>query len=52
VGIGIDVGLWAPIEMDRLLQSGFLPRASRVRIELDSGEPYFLTGDRPRWQSK
>jgi uncharacterized protein (DUF849 family) len=45
VGIGIDVGLWAPIEMDRLLRSGLLPRAQRVSIELDPGEPYFLTGE-------
>jgi uncharacterized protein (DUF849 family) len=44
-GIGIDVGLWAPIEMDRLLRSGFLPRAQRVSIELDPGEPYFLRGE-------
>jgi uncharacterized protein (DUF849 family) len=26
-GIGIDVGLWAPVEMDRLLRSGLLARA-------------------------
>jgi uncharacterized protein (DUF849 family) len=45
VGIGIDVGLWAPIEMDRLVRCGFLPRAQRVSIELDPGEPYFLQGD-------
>jgi uncharacterized protein (DUF849 family) len=44
-GIGIDVGLWAPAEMDLLIRSGFLPRAQRVSIELDRGEPYFLTGD-------
>ena len=41
-GVGIDVGLWAPVEMDRLLRSGLLPRAQRVSIELDPGEPYFL----------
>jgi uncharacterized protein (DUF849 family) len=45
VGIGIDVGLWAPVEMDPLLQSGLLPQVQRVSIELDSGEPYFLTGE-------
>jgi uncharacterized protein (DUF849 family) len=45
VGIGIDVGLWAPIEMDRLLRCGLLPRVQRVSIELDPGEPYFLQGD-------
>jgi uncharacterized protein (DUF849 family) len=45
VGIGIDVGLWAPVEMDRLLRSGLLPQAQRVSIELDPGEPYFLTGE-------
>jgi uncharacterized protein (DUF849 family) len=44
VGIGIDVGLWAPVEMDRLIGSGLLPHAQRVSIELDPGEPYFLTG--------
>lgn len=44
-GIGIDVGLWAPVEMDRLLRSGLLPRAQRVSIELDPGEPYFLQGE-------
>jgi hypothetical protein len=45
VGIGIDVGLWAPIEVDRLVSSGLLPRAQRVSIELDPGEPYFLRGE-------
>ena len=45
VGIGIDVGLWAPAEMAPLIASGLLPRAMRVSIELDSGEPYFLTGE-------
>jgi uncharacterized protein (DUF849 family) len=45
VGIGVDVGLWAPIEMDRLLRSGLLPRVQRVSIELDPGEPYFLQGE-------
>jgi len=42
VGIGIDVGLWAPVEMDTLLASGFLPYAQRVSIELSPGHPYFL----------
>ncbi|WP_426560208.1 3-keto-5-aminohexanoate cleavage protein [Angustibacter sp. McL0619] len=45
VGVGIDVGLWAPAEMDQLLGSGLLPRAQRVSIELGPGEPYFLTGE-------
>jgi uncharacterized protein (DUF849 family) len=45
VGIGIDVGLWAPAEMKVLLASGMLPRAQRVSIELDPGEPYFLIGE-------
>ena len=44
-GVGIDVGLWAPVEMGRLLRSGLLPRAQRVSIELDPGEPYFLEGE-------
>ncbi len=44
-GVGIDVGLWAPVEMDRLLRSGLLPRVQRVSIELDPGEPYFLQGE-------
>ena len=44
-GVGIDVGLWAPVEMDQLLRSGLLPRAQRVSIELDPGEPYFLQGE-------
>jgi hypothetical protein len=44
-GVGIDVGLWAPVELDRLLRSGLLPRAQRVSIELDPGEPYFLQGE-------
>nr|WP_255643332.1 3-keto-5-aminohexanoate cleavage protein [Actinoplanes polyasparticus] len=44
VGIGIDVGLWSPAEMPALLASGLLPRAARVSIELDAGEPYFLEG--------
>jgi uncharacterized protein (DUF849 family) len=44
VGIGIDVGLWSLAEMPRLLASGFLPLATRVSIELDPGEPYFLEG--------
>jgi uncharacterized protein (DUF849 family) len=42
VGIGIDVGLWAPIEMDRLSRSGLLPLVQRVSIELDPGEPYLF----------
>jgi uncharacterized protein (DUF849 family) len=44
VGIGIDVGLWAPVEIDRIVRSGMLPFAQRVSIELDPGEPYFLSG--------
>lgn len=44
VGVGIDVGLWAPVELDRLLSSGLLPSAQRVSVELDPGEPYFLQG--------
>ncbi|GAB2578232.1 hypothetical protein Aab01nite_10040 [Paractinoplanes abujensis] len=44
VGIGIDVGLWSPREVPALLASGLLPHAVRVSIELDPGEPYFLTG--------
>lgn len=43
VGIGVDVGLWAPVEMDRLVQSELLPHAQRISIEL--GEPYFLEGN-------
>ena len=45
VGIGVDVGLWAPVEMNQLIQSGLLPRVQRVSIELDPGEPYFLQGE-------
>jgi len=45
VGIGVDVGLWAPVEMDRLTHSGLLPQVQRVSIELDPGEPYFLDGE-------
>src|SRR5690348_15834362 len=45
VGIGIDEGLWAPVEIDRPVRSGLLPRVQRVSIELDPGEPYFLTGE-------
>jgi uncharacterized protein (DUF849 family) len=48
VGIGVDVGLWAPAELDRLVQSGMLPRAQRVSIELAPGAPYFLEGDPTR----
>jgi uncharacterized protein (DUF849 family) len=44
-GIGIDVGLWAPAEIDMILSSGFLPHLQRVSIELAPGEPHFLTGD-------
>ncbi len=44
VGIGVDVGLWAPVEMNRLIHSGLLPRVQRVSIELAPGEPYFLRG--------
>ena len=43
-GIGIDAGLWSPAEMPGLLASGLLPRLTRVSIELDPGEPYFLEG--------
>ncbi|MCU1474872.1 3-keto-5-aminohexanoate cleavage protein [Amnibacterium sp.] len=42
--IGIDVGLWAPAELARLVQSGLLPSVQRISIELDPGEPYFLQG--------
>jgi uncharacterized protein (DUF849 family) len=42
--IGIDVGLWAPVELGRLVRSGLLPKVQRVSIELDPGEPYFLRG--------
>ena len=45
VGIGVDIGLWAPVELDRLFASGVLANAYRVSIELDPGEPYRLTGD-------
>ena len=45
VGIGIDVGLWAPQELDVVVGSGLLPHAQRISIELAPGEPYFLTGD-------
>jgi uncharacterized protein (DUF849 family) len=45
VGIGIDAGLWAPVEMDALLASGFLPHVQRVSIELAPGEPYYLGGE-------
>jgi uncharacterized protein (DUF849 family) len=45
VGIGVDVGLWAPVEMARLVASGVLPEVRRVSIELDPGEPYFLQGE-------
>jgi uncharacterized protein (DUF849 family) len=45
VDIGIDVGLWAPVEMDALLTSGLLSHVQRISIELDSGEPYYLTGE-------
>jgi uncharacterized protein (DUF849 family) len=44
-GIGIDVGLWAPVEVDILLASGFLPHVMRVSIELAPGEPYHLSGE-------
>ena len=44
-GIGIDVGLWAPVEIDVLLRSGFLPRVQRISIELSPGEPYHLSGE-------
>jgi uncharacterized protein (DUF849 family) len=47
-GIGIDVGLWSPAEMDRLVVSGLLPLVQRVSIELDAGEPYFLQGEPTR----
>jgi len=43
-GVGIDVGLWAPRELDMLFSSGYLPAARRVSIELDPGEPYYLQG--------
>jgi uncharacterized protein (DUF849 family) len=44
VGVGIDVGLWAPVELGLLVRSGLLPKVQRVSIELDPGEPYFLRG--------
>jgi uncharacterized protein (DUF849 family) len=45
VGIGIDVGVWAPVEIDALLASGFLFHVQRISIELDRGEPYYLSGE-------
>lgn len=45
VSIGIDVGLWAPVELDRLVRSGLLRQAQRISIELAPGEPYLLEGD-------
>lgn len=45
VGVGVDVGLWAPVEMAALLASGLLPRVRRVSIELSPGEPYHLDGE-------
>jgi uncharacterized protein (DUF849 family) len=45
VGIGIDVGLWAPQEIDVLVSSGLLPEVTRISIELGPGEPYFLAGE-------
>jgi uncharacterized protein (DUF849 family) len=45
VGIGIDVGLWAQVEMGALLASGFLSHVQRVSIELDQGAPYYLSGE-------
>jgi uncharacterized protein (DUF849 family) len=42
--IGVDAGLWAPVELERLVHSGLLPSVQRVSIELDPGEPYFLQG--------
>jgi uncharacterized protein (DUF849 family) len=45
VGIGIDVGLWAPVEMAALLASGLLPHVQRISIELNPGEPYYLSGE-------
>ena len=47
IGVGVDVGLWAPRELDLLSASGYLPVAQRVSIELDPGEPYFLQGTPP-----
>ncbi|MEU4217928.1 3-keto-5-aminohexanoate cleavage protein [Actinoplanes sp. NPDC026623] len=44
-GIGVDAGLWAPVELAALIASGLLPRLSRVSIELDRGEPYHLRGE-------
>lgn len=44
VGVGIDVGLWAPRELDLLVASGYLTAAQRISIELDPGEPHFLQG--------
>jgi uncharacterized protein (DUF849 family) len=44
VGIGIDVGIWAPVELDRLVSSGMLDRVQRISIELDPGEPHYLAG--------
>jgi uncharacterized protein (DUF849 family) len=44
IGVGVDVGLWAPRELDLLIASGYLPVAQRVSIELEPGDPYFLQG--------
>lgn len=44
-GIGVDIAVWAPVEVGRVARSGLLPHVQRVSIEIDPGEPYFLRGD-------
>jgi uncharacterized protein (DUF849 family) len=44
-GVGIDAGIWALQDVHRFEQSGFVRRVERVSVELDTGEPYNLSGD-------
>lgn len=45
-GIGVDVGLWGPSEVDPLLESGWAHRAQRISLELGpDAPPHHLTGD-------
>ena len=44
VGIGVDAAVWDKSEVELLRSSGMTEYTARVSIELETGEPYFLSG--------
>jgi uncharacterized protein (DUF849 family) len=44
-GVGLDVGIWAMEDVRRFERSEFLAHVARISVELDTGPPYYLSGD-------